>query len=246
MRFILVVSLVAALGACEKSATISLDYAKTSAGVYNAANYEVGQIFLWSPETGTVADLTRVAADITLTNNSGASRRASDVRGFVVGTNFEATAGQIAEIEIAAGSGTSVNYSKFVVEYSGDTRGAMSAFINSGQLDPEIWRLDEAITPGSGLYFVAISQTLLTEDAQVTTSATLQGGGKINVPSVDGGLNVSLADQSSISCEGQQRCFFEARVYEAFLNSRGNYDFKPATAPGATLRAFTSDLRKAS
>ena len=237
---------IAAFSGCEKSATISLNYATTGIGVHNAAKYDVGKVFVWQPVNNLVRDLADVdakASGYTETPVQATTDTAREVRGFVTSNSFQATKAQRASLELKASSATSIAYSNYRIMTSDDTRGAMAAYINARPEAVAVdWALDEAIGNG-GTYYVTVFKTIETETASLEVGRELSGSASVNVPSVDGDVKISLSDKSEIQCNGRQRCFFDVRIYQPYKNNAGNYDFRRPLDRQIDRRAFVEDLR---
>lgn len=237
---------IAVFSGCEKSATISLNYATTGIGVHNAAKYDVGKVFVWQPANNLVRDLADVdarASGYSETPVLATTDTAREVRGFVTSNNFQATPAQRASLELKASNATNIKYSNYRIMTSDDTRGAMAAYINAR---PEAvaadWALDDAIASGD-TYYVTVFKTIETETASLEVGRELSGSASVDVPSVEGDVKISLSDTSEIQCNGRQRCFFDVRIYQPYKNSAGNYDFRRPLNKGIDRRAFVEDLR---
>ena len=229
---------------CAPQATVSMEYATSGIGTHNAAKYTVGRVLRWVPGQPPI-DLAQVAAtpkDIYVAKDSRDS--SSNANGFVVATNFKATAQQRAAIEAKSESNVTLQYENLRIEESNNSLGEMAAYLNAGGPPVAIdWGLEDAIASHAPdaqtapVYYVMVYRTVETDSANL--SVTGNSGLSVKISDLRQPVRVSFSDTAAIDCQGRQKCFFDIRIYQPYKNTVGNYDFKTASV---AKREFLSDL----
>lgn len=245
-RFLIILSASFLLLGC-KSALVGLDYASTSIGTHNGGKFEVGKVFKWIPDREFTLDQATVVADKRVDANPDTKDRATSVRGWVTQASFDASSDQVASIELNATRNTVIEYEDYTIHESDDTRGAMAEYINANpQAVAMNWGLENAIASIeddaiADIYYVTVFKTITTSCTSLAAGSEAGGETSVSVPGLNGDVSVSFENIRELLCEGTQRCFFDVRIYEAYKNNDGNYDFKQTAR--RTKREFFADLR---
>jgi hypothetical protein len=255
MRTFLMIAALFSASACEQTkntASLDLNYARTSLGFRNSGDLSSGRLYLWDLNE---ENLTLIAAGIGLperTPNQPGNREATSVSGFAIQAGADVNGQGVINISQKVEDSLSFSSTNALTIENNQLETAMSstysALRSQYQSDPSntanpyiSWRVEDATSNQDRYKYVLLYNEVQASAEFLKFEGSIESSVSFDVPNgASGNVAVSITSTATQSCtetvEGERAvCYINAKVYNVFLNDSRNLDYSPISTNNLDL-----------
>lgn len=183
------------VSACDPVYTVDLSNAWTSTGYINSGARTLGEVYIWNTENGTLTKLLTIPVESSdlARREAGASREATNVRGFGLTAGGNYSPSMTAEAKATVERNVRITYVNYKTEPLANPAAFMAHYLNStitnenrGEVESSLY-LSAALKEPKKYKLVLISQLLRADQAKFEFGSAESVGASVKVDSLGKG-----------------------------------------------------------